>query len=233
MRDRKQAYGYLRVSGLGQVKGHGFDRQEEAIRTYAKTAKVEIVEIFREAHTGTEAERPVFVEMLDAILGNGVRTIIVESLDRLARDMAVQIALLGELRRRGVSLIAANTGEDVTATEDPMREAMVQIQGVFAQLDKRLLVRKLRTAREAMRAETGRCEGTKPFGSLPGEEAILDRILKLRRHGNPMQGSLLSFARIASTLNAEGVPSRTGKPWAPATVYGIVARVRPGLREAK
>src|SRR5664279_1014027 len=121
MRDKKQTYAYLRVSGAGQVKGHGFDRQEDAIRAYAKTAKVEIVEVFREAHTGTEADRPVFVEMLAAILSNGVRAIVVESLDRLARDIVVQIALLGELRRRGVALIAANTGEDVTTTDDPMR----------------------------------------------------------------------------------------------------------------
>ena len=49
-------------------------------------------------------------------------------------------------RERGVS---ASTGEDVTATmrDDPMRKALIQIQGVFAELDKSLLVRKLRKGR--------------------------------------------------------------------------------------
>lgn len=226
-----KAYAYLRVSSRGQVKGHGFDRQEEAIRAFARAAKVEIVDVYRDAHTGTEAERPAFVEMLAAILGNGVRTIVVESLDRLARDMGVQIALLGELRKRGVSLIAANTGEDVTATDDPMREAIISIQGVFAQLDKKLLVRKLRAAREAKRATDGHCEGVKPFGALEGEDAALERILSLRR-GNRAHGRM-SFAKIAATLNAEGVPTRTGAKWAPAVVYGIVRRVSPKLTEAK
>ena len=49
-------------------------------------------------------------------------------------------------RERGVS---ASTGEAVTATmrDDPMRKALIQIQGVFAELDKSLLVRKLRKGR--------------------------------------------------------------------------------------
>jgi DNA invertase Pin-like site-specific DNA recombinase len=226
----KQAYAYLRVSGRAQVGGHGFDRQEDAIRAYARSAKVEVVSVFREAHTGTEADRPVFVEMLAAILGNGVKTIIVESLDRLARDIVVQTGLLGELRKRGVGLIAANTGEDVTATDDPMREALIQIQGVFAQLDKRLLVRKLRAARDAMRKATGHCEGTKPYGTLPGEEAILGRILDMRR-ANRGRGRI-SFAKIATALNAEKIPTRTGTAWAPAVIYYIVKRLRPGLTEA-
>jgi DNA invertase Pin-like site-specific DNA recombinase len=36
--------------------------------------------------------RPGFVAMLDRIAGNGVRSIIVESPDRFARDLAVQLA---------------------------------------------------------------------------------------------------------------------------------------------
>ena len=227
----KKAYAYLRVSSRGQVGGHGVGRQEEAIRAYAKAAKVEIAAVYRDAHTGTEADRPAFVEMLAAILSNGVRTIVVESLDRLARDMGVQIALLGELRKRGVALIAANTGEDVTTTDDPMREAIIGMQGLFAQLDKKLLVRKLRAAREAKRNAEGRCEGRKPFGSQPGEDAVLHRILTLRR-GNRAHGRM-SFAKIAETLNAEGIPTRTGTNWDPSVVFGIVRRVSPKLTASK
>jgi DNA invertase Pin-like site-specific DNA recombinase len=37
-------------------------------------------------------ERPGFLAMLQRIAGNGVKTIIVESPDRFARDLAVQLA---------------------------------------------------------------------------------------------------------------------------------------------
>jgi site-specific DNA recombinase len=225
----KTAYGYLRVSSRGQVDGYGYDRQEEAIRHYAKRNGVEIVDFYRDAHTGTEADRPAFLEMLAAILGNGVRTVIVESLDRLARDLMVQTRLIAELQSRGVTLISASTGQDVTADRlaDPMREAMVQVQGVFAQLDKKLLVRKLAKAREAMRQETGRCEGRKPYGEKRGEDEVLAKIFAMRRGAR--NKDRMSFAGISSRLNSEGVPTRTGKPWAPATVYGIVKSQRPRL----
>lgn len=230
---KRAAYAYIRVSGKGQLEGHGFDRQEETVRAYCKSAGVTVAGVYREAHTGTEANRPAFQEMLLAILSNGVRTVVVESLDRLARDLMVQTQLLATLRARGVSLIAASTGEDVTAAldEDPMRRAMVQVQGTFAELDKRLLVRKLRKARDAKRAAEGRCEGRKPFGDRPGEQETLDLIVSLRKGAKGQER--LSFERIAATLNERNIPSRTGKPWAPATVFGIVRRTAPKLTAAR
>ena len=74
------------------------------------------------------------------------------------------------------------------------------------------------------RAE-GRCEGRKPFGAKPGEAGVVAYIAKLRR--KPKGGERLSFCAIATRLNAEGVLTRTGKPWAPETVRGIVLRGRP------
>ena len=45
------------------------------------------------------------------------------------------------------------TGQDVSEAmqKDPMLKALVQIQGVFAELEKNLLVRKLRRARDSIR----------------------------------------------------------------------------------
>ena len=83
-------FAYLRVSSNGQVKGHGFQRQEETISGFAAENGFTVVETFRDAFTGTEADRPEFNRMVATILGNGVHTILVESLDRLARDVMVR-----------------------------------------------------------------------------------------------------------------------------------------------
>jgi hypothetical protein len=40
----------------------------------------------------------------------------------------------------------------------------------------------------------------------------------------PRRAKRLSFDAIAAALNAEGLPSRSGKAWAGATVYGILRR---------
>ncbi|MFC1805868.1 recombinase family protein [Planctomycetota bacterium] len=160
---RDKAVAYLRVSGKGQIDGHGFDRQRDNILDYAKRNGVEVVGWFEEAYTGTKADRPVFAEMLAEVLNNGVRIIIVESMDRFARDLGVQIALLAKLRSEGIALISATTGEDVTASldEDPMKEAMVLIQGVFAQAEKKRLVLKVSVRRTALGQPGG------PLSSAP------------------------------------------------------------------
>ena len=135
----KKAYAYIRVSSTGQLAGYGPERQEEMIRAFAKRSGYHIVTVYSEAYTGTEADRPQFNAMLTAMMLDGVKTVIVESLDRLARTLAIQTLLLTQLAASKLSLFAANTGENVTeALEDePMRWAMVQMQGVWAELNKR------------------------------------------------------------------------------------------------
>jgi len=217
------AFAYLRVSSKGQVKGHGFDRQGETISRFAAENGFYVKDTFRDAFTGTEADRPEFNRMVGTILGNGVRTILVESLDRLARDVMVQSLLLAKLAQHGVTLINCVTGEDVTASmsEDPMRKALIQIQSVFSELEKSRLVGKLRKAREAKKAATGKCEGRKAFGEKPGEKEAITLMRSLRRKRS---GKQMSFAKIAEELNQQGVPTRTGAPWQTTTVQNILKR---------
>ena len=216
-------FAYLRVSSNGQVKGHGFQRQEETISRFAGENDFSVVEVFRDAFTGTEADRPEFNRMVAAILGNGVRIILVESLDRLARDVMVQSLLLAKLAQHGITLFNCVTGEDVTASmsEDPMRKALIQIQSVFSELEKSRLVSKLRRAREAKKEATGRCEGRKPYGDKPGESESVDLMRALRRK---REGKRMSYARIAEELNTRGVPTRTGAKWHTTTVNNILDR---------
>ena len=82
-----KVYGYLRVSGKGQVDGFGFDRQLETVQTFCSDQNYELVEVFKEQVSGTtgENDRKEFSSMVTTILRNGVNTVVVESLDRLAR----------------------------------------------------------------------------------------------------------------------------------------------------
>ncbi len=223
----KQAVGYCRVSSKGQQKnGTGLDRQDDIIREYAKQAGYELIQVYHEAMTGTDTDRPVFARMLADLLSNGCRTIIVERLDRLARDLGVQLQLVGLLCSKGFTLLSADTQQDVTAafSGDPMLKAMIQVQGVFAELDKSMLVMKLRKAREAKKAKTGRCEGGKPFGFFPGEDKTIDRIRQL--HRKPRGEERLGPYKIARILNKEGFTTRTGVPWHGTTVTSILKRLK-------
>jgi len=221
----KQAVAYCRVSSVGQQRnGTGLDRQEEIINDYAGQIGYELTEVYHEAFTGTDTDRPMFTKMLAEILSNGCRTIIVERLDRLARDLSVQLQLVGLLCSKGITLLSADTQQDVTAafSGDPMLKAMIQVQGVFAELDKSMLVAKLRKAREAKKAKTGRCEGRKPYGYYEGEEALVKRIKQL--HRKPRGGKRLGPYQIARILNREGWPTRNAEKWYGSHVSAIVNR---------
>ena len=43
-----KAYGYLRVSGQGQIDGDGFRRQEDEIRSYCKSSGFELAGVYQE-----------------------------------------------------------------------------------------------------------------------------------------------------------------------------------------
>jgi DNA invertase Pin-like site-specific DNA recombinase len=224
-----EAYGYLRVSTKGQAKEdkHGYKRQKEAIESFAKRAGIKIIRYFQEPVSGCKNgdERPAFMELVSTILrDNGVSCIVIEGMDRLARELMVQEQLISYLASKGIDLYSANTGENVTQAikDDPVKKAMVQMQGVFAELEKSRLVKKLRRAREAVREKEGRCEGRKPYGAMEGEEEVVELIQSLYR--KPKGKKRMSYRKIAEALNARNVKPRNADKWNAMTVYNVVHR---------
>ena len=209
MRKKTRALSYLRVSGKGQVGGHGFDRQRASIRRYAEAHSINIVGEYRdEGVSGTKelADRKGLASLLDMLESNGLNLVLVECADRLARDLLVGEVILGQFRDLGVKVVATNSGTDLTAADDdPTRVLIRQVLGAVSQFDKSVTVLKLRAARRRVRRRNGRCEGRKPYGTRPGEHRVVQRILELRR--KPRGENRLSVAKIADILNRCGSPN--------------------------
>ncbi|MCU1336353.1 MAG: Resolvase, N-terminal domain [Bryobacterales bacterium] len=211
-----KAFAYLRVSGKSQLGGDGFTRQLQAIRDYAKAHDIRIVQVFRdEGVSGSKdlANRPAFVEMMTALYSNGTKLVLIERLDRLARDLMVQETIIGDLRKHDFGLVSVH--EPDLLQDDPSRKLMRQVFGAIAEYEKTMIVLKLRGARERVRARGETCEGAKPFGKLAGESAVIARMCALRADG-------LGFDRIAAKLNAEGISPRRGRQWWGLTVNKIL-----------
>jgi DNA invertase Pin-like site-specific DNA recombinase len=214
----KKAFAYLRVSGRGQVNGDGFPRQQKAVREYARQHEFRIVETFEERGiTGTREtmDRPAWQALMAALHADGVRVVLIEKLDRLARDLMIQESVIADLRKHGFELVSA-CEPDLMAT-DATRVLLRQMLGAVAQYDKTQIVAKLRGARLRKKAATGRCEGRKPYGHYEGEQPILERMRQLRAEG-------MAYYAIANRLDDEGLPTRAGVPWASAVVWRILTR---------
>src|SRR5215470_9822108 len=91
---RKSAFGYTRTSSAtncGEDKD-SVPRQRKAIQAYANKAGYRIDQWFEDNDVkGADPidSRPGFAAMIEAIAGNGCRTIVVETASRFARDLIV------------------------------------------------------------------------------------------------------------------------------------------------
>jgi len=110
--------------------------------------------------------------------------------------------------------------------DDPMRTAMRKMAGVMYELDRRLVVARLRRGRR-LKAERGGFAGggvrygltTERKQLVPdrAERAVARRIRRLHRGG-------LSIRKIADQLNTEQVPAKRGGSWHPTTVARVLQR---------
>ncbi|MFO7548078.1 MAG: recombinase family protein [Acidimicrobiia bacterium] len=218
--------GYIRVSSIGQVEdGQGLAIQEQAIRRWAREHRHRLVAVHRdEGVSGRLEPRDGLEEALSAVRFNGAEGLVVASLDRLARSLTVQEAALQQAWSAGGRVFAVDTGEVLADDpEDPVRTFVRQVLGAVSQLEAGMIARRLRRGRLHKAESGGYAHGAPRYGWRaeggelvpdPAEQAVVERIRALRADG-------ASLRDIAGVLNAEGVRSKRGGRWHPATVARV------------
>jgi DNA invertase Pin-like site-specific DNA recombinase len=217
-RERTKAIAYLRTSSAANV-GADKDsdkRQRTAIEAFAKANGYELEgePVYDAAVSGADpiTERPGFKSMLERIAGNGVRVIIIESPDRFARDLAVQLAGHAFLKSHGVSLIPT-TAPDYFTEDTPTARLVRQVLGAISEFEKASLVAKLKAARDRKRKETGKYGRPKTHSELRPDVVGLAKQLKRKRK---------SLREISAELAKRGHLSRTGKPFTARSVNNML-----------
>jgi DNA invertase Pin-like site-specific DNA recombinase len=218
----KAAYGYLRVSSAGQAKDDrdGLVRQRQAIKKWAQANDVYIAKWFEDSVRGTKdlEDRPALQSLI--LHANGVKLIVFERLDRLARDLMIQESILADFKRNGFEVIS--TCEPDLCSEDPTRVLVRQILGAFSQYERAMIVQKLKGARERARLKNPDYkEGRKFFGDRPGEPETIQLVIELRASG-------MTLPAICTALTAEGRMTRSGGAWFPTHISRILAKAKLG-----
>ncbi len=221
--EKRKAVAYLRTSSAANV-GADKDsdkRQRAAIAAFAKSAGYEIVgEYYDAAVSGADPidQRPGFAEMLRRVVSNGAKTIIVESPDRFARDLIVQLTGHDLLKAQGIVLVPT-TAPDFFTDDTPTAVLIRQVLGAVAQFDKATTVAKLAAARKRKKAATGRCEGRKPLAETMPDVVVLARQLRRKRP----KGGQRSLREISAELAAAGHVNERGRAYNPKSVASMLA----------
>ena len=218
-----KAVAYLRTSSAANV-GHDKDsdkRQRAAIAAFAKANGYELVdEYYDAAVSGADlvTDRPGFMEMLRRVANNGAKTIIVESPDRFARDLTVQLTGHDMLREMGIVLVPASA-PDFFTSDTPTAVLVRQVLGAIAEFDKASTVAKLAAARKRKREATGRCEGRK------GHAEVRPEVVKLvKKLGRPRgKTKPLSLRKISAELQRQGYLNEKGRPFNPKSIAVMLA----------
>lgn len=197
-------------------------RQRAAIDAFAQAAGYEIVEEFYdEAVSGADpvTDRKGFADMLERLLSNGARTIIVESPDRFARDLMVQLVGHDTLKAKEIALIAASA-PTFFVEDTPTAVLVRQVLGAVAQFDKATTVARLAAARRRKRIATGvKVGGHKSYAELNPEAVALAK----RLHRYPVNNRKRSLREIAAELEAQGCVSVSGKRYAATAISRMLA----------
>lgn len=97
-------FGYCRVSTKGQAKdGNSLEAQEQEILSRYNEAQ-----IYKEAYTGTTTDRPVFNDVIQKMKEKDM--LVVNKLDRLARNTGEGIKIVKDLFQKKCSVHVLNVG---------------------------------------------------------------------------------------------------------------------------
>ncbi len=222
---------YVRVSTEAQAReGLGLSVQRKAITAWAKANGHRIVLWAADegvsGANGVEAREGLYAALV-AVQEGQAAGLVSYNLDRVARALHVQEGILGQVWAAGGAVFTVEDGElREDDPDDPYRTAMRQMRGVFSQLERATIRKRMRDGRRLKAEQGGYAGGAPSLGFraegralVPDDEeqAVLGRIVALRGQG-------ASLRAICDALEAEGLRSKRGGRWQPTTVNRIIKR---------
>ena len=119
-----QRIGYIRVSSLDQ-------------NTQRQLEGVQLERIFTDKASGRDTKRPQLEELLRFIRDGD--TLVVHSMDRLARNLDDLRSLVQKLTRKGVRIEFLKENLTFTGEDSPLANLMLSVMGAFAEFERALI----------------------------------------------------------------------------------------------
>ena len=222
---------YARVSSDRQDVDLSVAAQLRALRDFAgRNGYVVAREYIDEAESGRTSDRPQFTKMLDEAAQPDApfQEILVWKFSRFTRKREHAVAFKSMLRRRGIRVTSITEHADDTPTGKLMEAIIESVDEFYSENLAQEVTRGMREAASrgfwvASRPPYGYKrvkvqDGAKERPTLvlnPPVDDIVRRIFDMAVNGK-------SVLDITRTLNDEGIPTTTGKPWLKTTVHRLL-----------
>jgi len=119
-----QRIGYIRVST--------FDQNPERQLEYSKVEKT-----FTDKASGKDTNRPALEELLGFVRDGD--TVVVHSMDRLARNLVDLRCLVQKITQRGIQIEFVKESLTFTGEDSPMANLLLSVMGAFAEFERSLI----------------------------------------------------------------------------------------------
>ena len=141
-----QRVGYVRVSTLDQ-------------KTERQLDGVDLDRVFTDKASGKDANRPQLQAALEYVRDGD--TLVVHSMDRLARNLEDLRRIVRELTERGIAVEFVKERQTFTGTDSAPAQLMLSLMGAFAEFE-RALIRERQREGIAIAKQRGTYKGRKP-----------------------------------------------------------------------
>ena len=216
---------YLRVSTDAQEReGTSLDTQERASIEYVQAKGWTVTRIIRDVASGASLDRPGIEEVRRALRDGACDVLLAHAVDRLAREPMHLGVLFYEAEQADVNVDCVS--EEIE--DSPIGRFVLSARALAAAIEREKIIE--RTARgKKERARTGRL----PQGTGIGCFGYTYVLGTGRRVLNPEQAPIVvrifeefvagkSCNRIANDLNADDIPTFTGRRWHPITARRVL-----------
>ncbi len=223
---------YCRVSTEEQREGQTIDSQIAELERFAHERKWLVVDVYRdEGWSGSLLARPALDQLRDHAQQGRFEAVVINDVDRLARDVSHLGIVKRDLESRNVRVIFRK----LPGEESPTHNLLINILGSFAEFERELITDRTRRGRrhkvEVRKQHVG---AIPPYGfkyvpklnsgGEPGHlEVLAEEAAIVQRMYDWVDQDALSIQNVVARLNALGIrPRKGGARWQKSSVRRIL-----------
>src|SRR5665213_127021 len=223
---------YARVSTEEQREGQTINSQVAELEQFAQSKGWAIQAIYKdEGWSGSIMGRPALDRLRDDARSHRFQAVLINDVDRLARDVAHLGVIKRDLEKKGIRVIFRKLPSETS----PTYNLMVNILGSFAEFERELISDRTRRGRrhkvevrqQYLGSNTAYSYRYTPIDKITKQDGILEvtpqEAAVVRQMFQWVDGEGLSARRVQMRLNELKIPPRNGaSTWGKSSVLRIL-----------